>query len=447
MSGPISDKGKGRILAIARVVAGLAILFFVAQTIPWRDQLLWRSPSDPGSAELVVAGVIEGDWTGDRIEFAPDRGALGEDPWPEAVGTAAARGESVAVERRDEKIDPGGYDWKPGMPRVFGGVRLAGLLPAIGLLTIAMAVVVTRWWRLLALVGCRTRWFGVVRLTLLGYFFNLVVPGLTGGDLVKAVIAAKENPGRRPDALVSVAVDRLVGLAALAGLATVVILLSGETFAVLRAPLLFCLGGGVVAVLLYANPFLRRLLRVGRLFDWLFDRLPLGDKLRSLDRAAVLYLRHPLEMVVALGLSLVNHVLVILALFALGSAFGGADQGSLGLREYFVATPVANIVSALPLAPGGWGLGEAAYKHLFEMVGGSGTIGVAISVTFRLILLGFGLLGGIYLLLPGGKAEVAAAERASERASEVTGEVAGENTGENIDEKTSDEGREADPIL
>jgi uncharacterized membrane protein YbhN (UPF0104 family) len=67
---------------------------------------------------------------------------------------------------------------------------------------------------------------------------------------------------------------------------------------------------------------------------------------------------------------------------------------------------VANIVSALPLAPGGWGLGEATYKVLFEMMGANGAMGVAVSVTFRLCQLVFGLFGGVFLLLPAGKAEL-----------------------------------------
>lgn len=406
---------RGRLIGLLRIVAGLAILLIVAATLPWRDRLVWH---DADGGTEMVRGEIEGNWTGEGIEFRPDA-----EEELAGMGPAALDEEAfVAVTRRDddpEAADASGYEWKPGLPRVFRGVRLSGLLQAFGLVAVAMCFVITRWWRLLAVAGCRTSWFGALRLTLLGYFFNLVVPGLTGGDVVKAVIAAKENPGRRPDALVSVAADRILGLIALAGLATVVILLSGDTFAVLRTPLLVFMGGGLLALFLYANPTLRRLLRLDRLFD----KLPLGDQLRALDRAAVLYLHRPFEMLLALGLSLANHFLVIFALFALGNAFGGIDARGTGLREYFVVTPVANIVSALPLAPGGWGLGEAAYKELFELVGGSGTIGVAVSVSFRLILLGFGLLGGIFLLLPGAKAEVAEAERTVEADQEGAGAV------------------------
>ena len=56
------------------------------------------------------------------------------------------------------------------------------------------------------------------------------------------------------------------------------------------------------------------------------------------------------------------------------------------------------------------GLGEAMYKMLFEMVGADGGLGVAISVTFRLCQLIFGLIGGVFLLLPGQRRELRESE-------------------------------------
>ena len=149
------------------------------------------------------------------------------------------------------------------------------------------------------------------------------MPGMTGGDLVKGVIAAKENPDRRADAVVSVVVDRMIGLAALALLAMVVILLSGETFAALRLPILGVLGAGFVGAGLYAAKPLRR--RLG--LSWLVDRLPLGDKLRKLDSAALMYLRHPVEIVLAFVVSFANHTLVCVAVFAPGRALGVGEIG------------------------------------------------------------------------------------------------------------------------
>ena len=95
-----------------------------------------------------------------------------------------------------------------------------------------------------------------------------------------------------------------------------------------------------------------------------------------------------------------------LALVALLGPRANPWEVFLSVAEWFVLVPVANIVSSVPLAPGGWGLGEAAFKVLFEMIRANGALGVAVSVLFRLIQLSFGLIGGVFLLLPGHKVDI-----------------------------------------
>jgi uncharacterized membrane protein YbhN (UPF0104 family) len=119
------------------------------------------------------------------------------------------------------------------------------------------------------------------------------------------------------------------------------------------------------------------------------------------------YGQRPGEMALAVVISLANHSLTTLGFVALGAAFGVTGAS---ISEYFVMVPIGNIVSALPLAPGGWGLGEAVFKELFEMSGAAGSLGVAVSVTFRLCQLAFGLVGGVFLLLPRGRAELKVSE-------------------------------------
>jgi hypothetical protein len=78
--------------------------------------------------------------------------------------------------------------------------------------------------------------------------------------------------------------------------------------------------------------------------------------------------------------------------------------------EYFVLIPVINIISAVPILPNGWGVGEWLYQSLFSQVGAAyvvgagdpahvmGTRGVALSVLYRLHLTAWSLLGGLFVL-------------------------------------------------
>lgn len=381
---PPPDK-KRRLMAIGQVALALVLLAIVSQLVPWKDTLIRTAEG----RSATIEGRIEGEWKADRIRFVPEEGAA----LPPLLADEIEDGAITAV-RPDLDAAPDGptWDWRPGMPRVFRELELQGLLICLAALIFGQLTVITRWWRLLAVAGCTTTWWRSFRLTFLGVFFNLVVPGLTGGDVPKAVLAVSDHPTQRTRAFLSVFVDRLLGLFALGFLAAAVILWQGEKFAELRLPVALFLIGGVGGVLIYASDPLRRVLH----FDKIVKKLPLGGMIEKLDDAMLVYARHPFEIVIATLLSLLNHTTVVLGTFVLGRALGD----DMALINYFVVVPIANTVSALPLGPGGWGAGEAAYGFLFDFVGGSATLGIAVSVTFRLLMMALGLAGGLFLLAP-----------------------------------------------
>lgn len=395
-------RGKARLKGLLKIVFAAAILAFVLNNVPWGDRLLLVLHED----EQEFAGSIEGDWKGTDILFVPEPG-----PLPESVEALRAPDGKLKVRREHvrEPPEPGQhyFDWRPGMPRVFREMELAGLLTALGLFLLGHLFATTRWWRLLNGVGCPASWYDCVRLTGMGLFFNNAMPGLTGGDLVKAVLVTREHPERKAHAFVSVAVDRIIGLLSMAGLAAVAILLSGETFAEIRTPVMLFLVAGLVGAFLFVNRPLRRALHI----DALLAKLPLGEKLKRIDEAVLMYSRRPLELVLAVVLSLCNQAVSILAVLTIGRAFGDTV---LGVADYVAVFSVATIVSAIPAAPGGWGLGEATYGYLFTLLGASAAIGVATSITFRLCQLLFSLLGGLFLLGPGGRTRLEEARHATE---------------------------------
>ncbi|HZL99647.1 MAG TPA: lysylphosphatidylglycerol synthase transmembrane domain-containing protein, partial [Planctomycetota bacterium] len=87
----------------------------------------------------------------------------------------------------------------------------------------ATCLSIVRWFMLMRSVGVETTAWTVFRLGWIGVFFNNVLPGLTGGDLAKAVYATRDHPNQRTDAVISVIVDRVIGIVALALIAAVVI--------------------------------------------------------------------------------------------------------------------------------------------------------------------------------------------------------------------------------
>lgn len=396
------SKQRRPIVRALEVLLALGLLTFVGWNLPWRDTLVLETQE----GDLKVPGRILGEWKGEAGLFAFDPDAEPNPAWPAEWRAALAAGQPLAVTRERDATGTG-VSWRPGLPRVFLDVRPAGLALALGLLVVGVFFGVTRWWRLLRLAGCRTAWTDACRLTFLGLFFNLVLPGLTGGDLVKAGLVVRDNPHARADALVSVVMDRVLGLWTLLGLAAGVLLaFDHEAFGRLRLPVVGAFLAGTVLIAIALHPASRRVIQLER---WI-ERLPQARRLRKLDRAAQIYAARPLELLAAAGLSLVNHMCTAGALWALGGAFGA----TLGFAAYVAVGSVANTITAVPIAPGGWGLGEAAYGTLFALVGSAATLGVAVSVSYRLLMHALGFGGGLVLLLPGGARARRAAREARE---------------------------------
>ena len=266
-----------------------------------------------------------------------------------------------------------------------------GTLAWMGLLLI----VTMRWVILLKAAGLSVGYWMALRLCFVGYFFNNALPGLTGGDLVRAVMIAKQVGQHRARAAVSVFVDRGIGLVGLLILGTCVLSFAdfdGEQVPsrlgdvhLAVASLLAC---AFLGAYLWISRRMRRLLRL----DTLLAKLPLGDKVAAVDDAITLYRRHPLSLGVALMLSIGLQALGALSFWCMGAALGGG----LDLVDIFAVYPVVQTASSVPVAPAGWGIGESLYGAFFRGFGSTFTLGVAVSVLFRLTTqIGFGLLGGL----------------------------------------------------
>jgi len=362
-------------------VAGL--MFWVFRTIHFEDRLVYRKGTDFVREEFIH---IEGSWKTDPVLYTTAGSP--------AVQTAA-RG---PVGDLDRAVEPGFLTyWANLDPLLFG----------LGAFCYFLTVLIagTRWWWLLRVNGTDVSLGETLRFTWIGVFFNTVVPaGAVGGDLIKAIYIMKRCPGHRVPVLVSVIVDRVLGLASLALLGAVVVLFAYEDFREVALGIWGVIGGVGLLALVAFSKRLRQLVRL----KWLLERLPhrLGHLLKLIDQAVFFYRDHKRVIAASLAFGVVNHIVSVLSVVLIGHAL---DIG-LPWYPYFVLIPVINILSALPFGPNGWGWGEALYKFLFAKYGAlylpgvanaaeaMGTRGVALSVLYRLHLTFWSLLGGLFVL-------------------------------------------------
>ena len=360
---------------LARFLLAGLVISFVATQVPWDDRV-----SGPDGA-WRVRGELLGSWTAAEVAFRPEGVSDIPDDWRGPVEDALRSGEEVLLSRG------GGIEWEPGLLTALGGLRVSSVLGVVAAVLGGFFFGVTRWWRLLSLCGVRTPYWTVARLTMLGMFFNLVVPGLTGGDVVKAGLAAKQHPGGRARAVMAVGLDRVIGFWALLMIALISSLAMREELAVLLGPLAVLAAGLSSAIFVFVHPGFRRALLEGALGRLLPKRLSgLFDALRSISG-------RPGEFLIASVLSVGNHVCIGLAVLSVARGMGD-ETSFLGC---LAATVVASAVSAVPIAPGGWGVGEAAYAAMFSLLGSGEAVGFAISVSYRLCQTAISLVCGAAL--------------------------------------------------
>lgn len=349
--------------------AGLLLLAWVVATqVRWEDEVVRRADGQAlvGRVRAVSEGYEVETGTGQTLRLAPDE-----------VGRRELAGREVPAVTYGFRTLAGRLADAPGRVLLVLLV-LAGLVALTG----------WRWHLLLSAVDLRLAPGRALRLTFVGGFFNMAVPGSTGGDVVKAWYAARET-GAGTRAVLSVLVDRFVGLFGLVLFAGGVLWLArrGTGTEVARVLVL----GVTAAVGVGAAVVLHRGVRRALGLSALVRRLPFQGVIEEARAAARLYRTRPLALAAAMAISLFNHGANAAAAWLIAGALGlGVDLGTC-----LALVPLANLLSAVPLLPGGWGVGELAFAWFFGQVGVPASEAVALSVVFRLATLAVNLPGGV----------------------------------------------------
>jgi glycosyltransferase 2 family protein len=260
--------------------------------------------------------------------------------------------------------------------------------------TVAMVLNVTRWRMMIAAQGSDAPLPTLVRLYLVGMFFNNILPSRFGADVVRAYGAAGVAAGRTRSAA-SVVMDRLVGAISvlILGLVAVVVRPSmmegrlGQSLVIMFVGLV-----GLLLLLLYRS---ERTNRIRDTFLRFIDVTIFGIRIRSRVDPAIEAMRSYAGarglIVRALLISLLANGLSIVNLFLYGSAVGAG----VSLADVASVAPMILAVGLLPLSINGLGTVELAFVVLLGAMGVPEPIALAIAILRRLVLLSMSLVGGV----------------------------------------------------
>jgi uncharacterized protein (TIRG00374 family) len=236
------------------------------------------------------------------------------------------------------------------------------------------------------------------QLFLIGQFFNAVMPGAVGGDVVKAVYAAKVTHTKKTEAVTSIVIDRTVGLVSLLILVAVMIGFQYQTYqaGALTAKLLpflilISLGAIAIVILLFSRnlfktfPFLER---------WEKRVRPIAFLRRVYD-AFYVCRSHPFVLINAILLSLSAHILTVTAAWLAGCSV----QLNITWLDFLTFFPIIAAVQSIPLFPGGVGVREMASAEIFADRGAAKSLSISMSFVYFATLLAWSLVGGVVFML------------------------------------------------
>ena len=284
--------------------------------------------------------------------------------------------------------------WTVGWRDVLAVLRAAEwrLLGLAWLLFLVGIVIRTyRWRALLHGLGLRPPLLQLLRLYLVGGFFNAFLPTGFGGDVVRVLELTQDAAADDLAAAVgTVLVDRLTGILSLLALGLLVLPFTPALPSwILWTLALVCVGGLLGGALLLEGRLLRRLT----------SRLPGSLALVGEGKLAQVYAAitgcGPHAIGEALALSTLFNLFNIAIYWLCALAVGIP----IGLGFYFVATPLLSLTLLVPISVAGLGVRDAVALALYTAAGIPAELSAGMSLSVYAVTAAAGLIGGALYLV------------------------------------------------
>lgn len=337
---------------LLRIGVTVGALWYVVTQITWHDRLLMDGTSIDGWQHIE----------GGKRQFVTSKGRVIDIPADADDPDAKTR-------------------FIPGILTIFSKIRWQYFAAAVLLLSTSVALGGVRWQWLLQAHDLDPGLLESVRLTWMGFLSNNVLPGATGGDLVKAVSIARRTPGKRTSAVMTVLLDRVIGLVSLMLMGVIGIIIKIMRYGTdgidsTGRIVLLMLAGVVVGGVIFFSRRVRDLFRIAALLD----RIPLGARIKKIDDSLFHYRAHKMQLAKCIGIGLLIWVLTITCIICLGESI----SMNVAPLDYLVSLPVIFTAGAVAPSIAGLGVLEGLFQHFFGLVGASASSAVALCLLYRL---------------------------------------------------------------
>ncbi len=229
-------------------------------------------------------------------------------------------------------------------------------------------------------------------LTFISYFFNNFLPTSVGGDIVKAMCAARIT--KKPvDSITVVMMDRIFGLFMFIVIPCIGLFFLRDRLNPKVPMIIYSFLAGSIAFFFFIfNPSVAK--RFHRIENFL-NRFKIGSKIRQIYDGLHDFKNHKGTAVWAMVLSLLGQSVSIFVLYLFAVAM---NTDPSVWPYFFLLVPVVHLISMLPPTLGGLGVREGLYVYfLKDRIGAERAF--AIGILWLGLLLLFSVIGGIIYLI------------------------------------------------
>ena len=222
-----------------------------------------------------------------------------------------------------------------------------------------------RWYIYLRAGGVNITFKKAFSLHMIGLLFVTVIPGGTGGDLIKGYYIYRDTPSQKNIALTSIVIDRVVGLYALLCWGIFGILLNMElafNHESLQYTTYFYLvvfGIATLGVLTFFTPLAPWIMNLS-----LFKRLPGNKIINGLFDAVKIYRGYPKALFYGYLMTIIVHTSILFVFFFCALSL----SVDLSIAKHGFIVPLLTLINGLPISPGGIGVGEGAASILYGLL-------------------------------------------------------------------------------
>jgi uncharacterized protein (TIRG00374 family) len=258
---------------------------------------------------------------------------------------------------------------------------------------------IIRWKILMRVQGMHLSWPRIAQLFFVGLFFNLFMPGYTGGDFARLYFSMREFPDRKKEVILTIVMDRLIGMLALVVAAVVTTGLrwqwlqqTPQASFLLWILLSMLIGFTVITVGSFLVSGLKLANRLPR-------HTPFRDRLIETSEAYHVFARAKVSLLWAFILSFP----VLFSFYCAAQAV----HARVSFLDMITIMPIVTSIISLPITPGGVGFRESLFEILLsDLCKVPGEVGVLISLLGFSYFVLFGMIGGICYLFysPRGRA-------------------------------------------